>query len=109
MSIPMNSDSVADYLTELVDRVYKILPLFEEKNQGLFHYVQSLIFELHGLYWAVDSIKGSGKYLILIATLESISDYTLFCEEKDHAVIKREVFKCLEVIKKIKASCERGG
>lgn len=107
-SIPMKSKTFRNYSHSLIDRVYKILPLFEEKNEGLFSYIQSLILELHGLYWTVDSIQGNGDYLILLATLESVSDYALFCDKKDHSVVKREVFKCLEVIRKIKESSESG-
>lgn len=106
--IQMKSPIFSDYAKTLVDRVYKILPLFEEKNEGLFAYVQSLIYELNGLYWTIESIQSNGDYLILLATLESISDDVMFHDSQDHATIKREVFKCLEVIKKVKTTSESG-
>lgn len=108
MSIPFKSPIFSDYFNSLVDRIYKILPLFEEKNEGLFVYVQSLIYELNGLYWVVDSIRSNGDYLTLLSTLESISDDVMIQEEGSHAVVKREVFKCLEVVKKIKTTSESG-
>lgn len=108
MTDQFQSKLFSNYSSALVDRTYKILPLFEEKNEGLFAYVQSLIFELHGIYWVVESIQSDGDYLILLATLESISDYAMFCDMEDHAVIKREVFKCLDIVKRIKTTSESG-
>lgn len=98
--INANSKAFSEYEANLVDRIYKILPLFEEKNEGLFPYVQSLIYELNGLFWTIEELNSS-NYIILLATLESISDDCLFNDELNHGVIKREVFKCLELVKKM--------
>ena len=106
--IQFKSEIFSAYADTLVDRCFKILPLFEEGNEGLFAYVQSLIYELNGLYWTIDALKGNGDYLILLATLESISDDVMFVEDGNHAVLKREVFKCLEIIKRIKTTSESG-
>lgn len=107
-NLEFKSNLFSNYSSALIDRVYKILPLFEEKNDGLFAYVQSLIYELEGLYWVVDGVRDNPDYLTLLATLESISDDAVFCDMENHSVVKREVFKCLEVIKKIKTTSESG-
>ncbi|MEK5036303.1 hypothetical protein MKY96_33160 [Paenibacillus sp. FSL R7-0302] len=104
----MKSKLFSNYSSALVDRVYKILPLYEEKNEGLFAYVQSLIYELEGLYWAVEGVRDNPDYLTLVGTLESLSEDVMFFDMGDHSVVKREVFKCLEVVKKIKTTSESG-
>ncbi|ARF70770.1 hypothetical protein B7C51_25200 (plasmid) [Paenibacillus larvae subsp. pulvifaciens] len=95
------------YLKSLIDRVYKILPLYEEQNEGLFTYIQSLIYELNGFKW----IRESGivaEYYSLLATLESLSDDAICFSKENECVIKREVFKCITIIKKIIVAYESG-
>jgi hypothetical protein len=108
MAITENSTLFVTYKKGLIDRVYKILPLYEESNEGLFANIQSLIYELHGLLRVVDSLNHNYNYLSLIATLESLSDDSLFFEiEKEF--VKREVFKCIDLIKKMDKSTDGGG
>jgi DUF1009 family protein len=89
------------YLGNLVDRIYKILPLYEEQNEGLFKYIQSLVFELNGFHYVVNNGL-SYHYLSLMATLESLSDESLLSDKENKEEVKREVFKCIDITKKIK-------
>jgi hypothetical protein len=105
--ITENSKIFINYSSSLVDRLYKILPLYEEKNDGLFRYIQSLIYEFDGLIWVIESLNDNPDILILIATLESISnDSIMFDSDKDF--IKKEVFKCIDIAKKLKPTVESG-
>jgi hypothetical protein len=105
--ITQTSVLFSTYKRALVDRVYKILPLYEESNDGLFANIQSLVYELHGLLNVIESLNHNANYLSLIATLESLSDDSLFFDlEKE--VVKREVFKCIDLIKKMDKSPESG-
>jgi hypothetical protein len=107
-NIEAKSVIFANYTELLVPRFFKILPLFEEKNEGLFSYIQSLIFELNGLYWTIESLQKEGNFLLLLATLESISDEVLMYDEESQVIIRREVFRCIDVIKQLKSTSESG-
>lgn len=88
------------YFGTLIDRIFKILPLYEEENEGLFKYTHSLLFELYGLQYVVEGMDVDSEYITLLATLESLSDeVTIF---DDSEIVKREVFKCIGVINRIR-------
>jgi hypothetical protein len=101
--IEIKSPIFSSYTVLLIDRIYKILPLFEEKNDGLFRYIQSLIYELNGMFYVVNSLQLNAEYLSLLATLESISDDSMFFENSKEP-IKREVFRCIDIVKRIEKS-----
>jgi hypothetical protein len=105
-----NSKLFKEYVEKLIDRTYKILPLYEEENEGLSKNIQSLLFELNGLPYVVDGVLDS-DYIILLATLESIYDETIVHtnDEEAHSLIKREVFKCVNIVKKIGESITESG
>jgi len=66
-----NTEKLIIYLSSVINSVYKILPLYEERNIGIKTYVESLLFELHGLSNMVDEVI-SFEYISLLSTLESI-------------------------------------
>jgi hypothetical protein len=107
-NINVSKELFSNYSSSLIDRVFKILPLFEEKNEGLYKYVQSLIYELNGIFYVVDKLKYNAEYLILLATLESLSDDVMFSDVKSD-VIKREVFKCIDIIKRVEKTTYESG
>lgn len=100
-----NEKRLEIYLDSLVDGVFKILPLYEEENVGLGVYVESLLFELYGLDKAV-SINDSAYYTSLLSILEHIS--SIVEEDGNRKVIKRELFKCIRIIKSMIRNIEEG-
>lgn len=98
--IEMNSKMFIDYLTTLVDRTFAVLCLYEEENEGLFKYIQSLIYELNGLKGIVEEIKTNADFITILATFESLSEDALFFD--NHEVFRREVLKCITIIKRIR-------
>ncbi len=90
------------YLKSLIDKVFKILPIYEneKENKILFKYIQSLLYELNGLTYCVEDIKDDGIFLTIFATLESLSDDAILLENNKETV-KREVFKCLTLINRL--------
>lgn len=85
------------HLNSIVNSVFKVLPLYEEQNTGLKTYVESLLLELYGLQNVIE-IRHSHEYLSLLATLESIKR-EIDDENNKKSIIKREVFKCINIIK----------
>lgn len=94
------------YLDILINSVFKILPLYEEKNVGIKTYVESLLFELYGLDKVIN-IENSYEYISLLSTLESIKK-EVANPDSDKKVIKREVFKCISIIKNAIGKLENG-
>jgi hypothetical protein len=99
-----NNDKLIVYLNTIVNSVFKILPLFEEQNIGVKTYLESLLFELYGLEEVVE-IEHSYEYISLLSTLESVKK-EVSNEESKKAVVKREVFKCINIIKNMVGKLE---
>ncbi|MDS7057043.1 hypothetical protein NXG04_07070 [Klebsiella pneumoniae] len=95
------------YLNSVVNSVFKILPLFEEKNVGVDTYIESLLFELYGLQEAVN-VEHSSEYISLLSTLESIRA-EIGRENSRKATVKREIFKCINIIKNMVGKLEEEG
>lgn len=101
-----NNRRLSVYLDSLINSVFKILPLYEEKNVGVQTYVDSLLFELYGLEESVN-IEDSYEYISLLSTLESVKKEVVK-SDSEKKVIKREVFKCISIIKTIIGKLEKG-
>lgn len=101
-----NKDRLLVYLDALINSVFKILPLYEEKNVGIETYVESLLFELYGLDKVI-KIENSYEYISLLSTLESIKK-NVTNQDSEKKVIKREVFKCISIIKNAIGKLENG-
>lgn len=96
-------DRIKVYLdTLLTDNIYKILPLYEEENHGLEKYVSSLLIELYGFekMFNVDEVE----YVSLVANLEGIK--IEITKPSNKKVVKREVFRCMDIVKKLSNKLE---
>ncbi|MGD7047082.1 hypothetical protein FZC83_02365 [Rossellomorea marisflavi] len=100
MFISKESSLYLNYLTVLKNRVFKILPLAEENNEGLPKYLDSLLFELYGLQYVIDGVKDSHNYISLMSTLEAVQ---LEIIEPDIALefLRSEILKSLNIIDKL--------
>lgn len=101
-----DNEKLVVYLNAVVNSVFKILPLFEEQNIGVHKYLESLLFELYGLEKSV-SIEHSYEYISLLSTLESVKSEIEKSDSKK-SVVKREVFKCINIIKNMVGKLEEG-
>lgn len=79
------------YKDRLVNSIYKVLPMKEEKSKTINTYISSLIYELVGLEKIADD---TGEICSLIAILENL------IEEEDLKVVKREVFRAINIVKR---------
>jgi len=100
--ISIDEKSAKNYLKILVNRVYKILPMYEnlEQRKSLFTYIQSLLYEFKGVPEEMNYINVYSDFSILYYTLEQISNDSLF-DDDNREEVKREVFKCISLIKRI--------
>lgn len=95
--------AIGRYLDSAVDKIFKILPLYEEKNETLDEYIESLILELRGFVSEYGNV-GVTDYISVISTLEGIRNMAK--DRGNQPKIKREVFKCIEIIKKVRNMLE---
>lgn len=86
------------YIEKLKGRLFKILPLMEEKNEGITSYIDSLIYEIYGLQYLVESDK-QPFIISVLCILEHLYDDSLQAEINLRQV-KREVFHCLDLFEK---------
>lgn len=101
-----SNEKLVVYLNTVVNSVFKVLPLYEEQNVGVQTYIESLLFELYGLEESV-LIEHSYEYISLLSTLESVKKEVAKQDSKK-PVIKREVFKCINIIKNMVGKLEEG-
>ena len=101
-----DNEKLTTYLNSVVNSVFKILPLWEEQNVGVSTYIESLLFELYGLEEVV-ALENSPEYISLLSTLESVKKEVSKKDSKK-SIIKREVFKCINIIKNMVGKLEEG-
>lgn len=95
-----NDELTEKYLDRLKARIFKILPLIEEDNKGVFMYVDSLLFELYGLQHVVRNMVNSQEYVSLLCTLESLQD-EIIVKEKDFRFIRSEILRLVGTVDKL--------
>ncbi len=88
---------LVNYLNFLTNKVFKILPIFENEPNTLREYLESLLLELAGTKSVVVKLKHDVNFLSLISILQYISQ-----NKCNHKTIKRETFKCIGIINKLK-------
>ncbi len=81
------------YLTALKDRIFKILPLFEEANIGFPEYVSGCQHELEGY---AHTVENPAPFLKMASVLSFLAHGTY-----THAECRREVLGMLSMLDKI--------
>lgn len=95
MTLLSNKD-YRNYLIDLKNRVFKILPLYEEENECVIEYIDSVCFELYGLRKLIGDLPHGLWYVKSLATLEQLKVESLnFGQNKK---VKKEIFKVLKTI-----------
>lgn len=83
-------------LDRLIAKVYKILPMKEEDCVTLGEYIEGTIRELVGTKEIVNILKEHDEFLSLLGILENLIN------ESEKRIYKKDVFKAITLIKKIK-------
>lgn len=81
-----------DYLNKLIKRIYKILPMKQEESKTLNKYINFLMIELSGGDKLLIEHRIFIELLFNMESLNQIEDIDLF---------KSQVFKCINICKKI--------
>ena len=88
-----------NYLRNLVNRFFKILPLKEKNEESLDAYLRSLQAELIGCQELVLMLHEDAEFVSLLAILQFLID-TPDCDVK---IVKREVFRAISICNKLSA------
>ena len=97
----MSKDLHRIYLMDLKNRIYKILPLCEEKNPNVMKHIESTLLEVRGLFAIIPSAKTSVWNIRVTSVLTSLSQNNsieYLHSEKGVLTVKREVFGLLRLI-----------
>lgn len=90
------SELEVSYIKSLIPKTFKILHIKEKQPDTLYDYVDSFRVELIGSQKSFEELKTDTNFQSLI----NIINY--FCDnELEHKKIRREVFKCIDLINKI--------
>lgn len=96
---PLDSETLHKYLSVLVNRFFKILPIREQESESFAVYVKSLLSELLGCRGLVCVLDNDPDF----ATLLFILQYLIEHDEIGIAEVRREVFRSISVCNKLKA------
>ncbi|WP_341323368.1 hypothetical protein NSQ62_07810 [Solibacillus sp. FSL H8-0523] len=83
------------YLMTLIPLVWKILPLYEEKNEHLVDYIDSICTEIKGLKKIIGNLPSQVWHDRTLAILEQLKEEVLI---EQHKKIKKETFKITNMI-----------
>jgi len=86
-----------EYTKILINKVFKILPMREKSEPTLDTYLESFVIELVGNKSLIEHLKYEPLFMSLLSTLE----YFVENPDTEISVYKREVFKCIDIVKKI--------
>ena len=95
----MNSSILNNYLRNLVNLFFKILPIRESEEPSLVAYMTSLQAELLGCSELILAIHKDPMFMSLISILQYLIDYS----DSPVPVYRREVFKAISICNKLKA------
>lgn len=101
----LQTEAMYNYLTVLVNRIFKILPIREQEEDSLSTYLQSLLAEVLGCGCLVCEMKNDPDYIILVSVLQYLADHAGI-EVKQ---VRREVFKAISICNKLKSNYCTGG
>ena len=94
--------NIDKYFNSLVNKVFKLLPLKEENSDTLPKYINSLLVELCGANRLIQEFSSDSRYLTLISTIEGLNCIN------DFNTYRSEVFKCIDLIKKMHSDLREG-
>jgi hypothetical protein len=90
-----------NYMDNLVNRVFKILPLKDEKSETVDTYITNLLFELTGNQQLILFLHNDSQYEMLLSNLQG-----LLIDDNNYRSI---ILNCIPIIKSLKKKYSLGG
>ena len=98
-SVQMDKAALKNYLRNLVNLFFKILPIQESEEASVVPYMKSLQVELLGCRSLICALQDDSHFVTLLAILQFLIDHP----DSSHQVFKREVFKAISICNKLSA------
>lgn len=86
-----------EYLKSLIGKLYKTLCMREDAISTLHIYLESFLIELSGNKELILLLKSDSDFLVLLSILEYFNNNP----DEEVRVYKREMFKCIDIVKKM--------
>jgi hypothetical protein len=83
-----------NYLSHLINQIYKILPMAEEHNPNIYTYISSLIREVLGSSELLSELDYDGTLLRVLSILEYWSFNT-----EPIVILRKDIFKAISLCK----------
>lgn len=87
----VNNQQQVQYLNNLKNRIYKILPMCEEKNVNVLEHIDTTLFEVKGLFSVIPSAKTSVWHIRTVSVLSNLSENYSIAQLHSHETCKKEV------------------
>ena len=84
------------YVKSWIAKTFKILHIKEDQPDTLYDYMDSFRIELVGAQKSFEELKTDINFQSFISIINYLCDHEL-----EHKKVRREVFKCIDLIKKI--------
>lgn len=91
--------SLHNYMRSLVDRFFKILPLWEDGEETLPTYLDSMLIELSGFRSMMFALHHDHDFVTLMAIVQYLIDNP----ETKTRTVRREVFRAISICNKLSA------
>lgn len=99
----ISDKNVTDYIDFLINKVFALLPMFEESN-GTTEYVTYRTSLIQGISGCSDLFNLHGVEMI-----EILSNLQCLCDITDHADYKRHILKACRLLSEIKEGVIKDG
>lgn len=96
--VEVNNEMFVKKLHCFVNQFYKILPIKESGEPTLVQYMKSLLREMLGCQALIVALENDAQYLSLLSMLQYMIDH-----ECDVATVKSDVFKAINILKRMQA------
>ncbi len=100
IGVSFDETLVARYFNTLVNKIFKILPIIENREDSISIYMESLGVELIGFQSLLPSVGEDPSYLSLLSIYKWLAENIDESDEK-YKVIRREVFHAISLCKKM--------
>ena len=96
--VDVSEEMMRNYFSHLVNSFFKILPIREGGGKSLPVYLRSLQVEILGCKKLILELDYDPRFI----TLSSILEYLIDNPECEVKVVKREVFRAIDICNKLK-------
>lgn len=108
LGIVIEETLVSKYFNSLVNKIFKILPIIENKEESITVYMESLGVELIGFQNLLPAVGEDPAFLSLLSIYQWIADNAVDAED-NYKIIRREVFHAISLCKKMQAQFSTEG